>query len=169
MANLKYSFNYSKDNEYYTTKKAWENIQHLIPKNKIIWEMCMLNRKNNSMKYLKELGYNVVGNTKWDCLKTKPDNFDIVITNPPFETKIKKKILNRLIEMDKPFIIILNSMNIYSIYMRNIFGDKLKDLQIIIPKKKIMFEKKKILPESSFYSCYLAYKLNLKNEDLWLI
>ena len=31
------------NNEYYTQKKMWENISHLIPKDKVIWESCMLN------------------------------------------------------------------------------------------------------------------------------
>ena len=175
MANLKDCSKYTIDNNYYTRKDMWENIQHLIPKDKVIWEMCLLNSKSKSMDYLRELGFNVVGNTEWDCLETTPDNFDMIVTNPPFETKIKKKILERLVTLDKPFIIILNIMNVCTGYMREIFGDKLKDLQIIIPRNKIRFEKydevnKKMVRcnDPAFYSGYLAYKLNLDTKDLWL-
>ena len=66
-------------------------------------------------------------------------------------------------------------MNIYSKYMRNIFGDKLKYLQQIIPESKIKFEiydKEKDCmtkcKDPAFYACYLAYKMNIPNEDLWL-
>tara|TARA_R100000781_G_scaffold10305_2_gene9915 strand:- start:38 stop:571 length:534 start_codon:yes stop_codon:yes gene_type:complete len=164
------------DNEYYTKKKMWENIIHLIPKDKTIYEMCLLNSNSKSIEYMKELGIkNVVGDKSWDCLTFKPIKYDMIITNIPFETNIKKKILTKLVEIDKPFIIILNSMNIYSKYFRDIFGDNLKYLQIIIPLGKIKFEKYNVetedmekLKDPSFYCCYLAYKMNIPQEELWL-
>ena len=107
---------------------------------------------------------------------TTNDKVDNIITNPPFETKIKQKILKKLVEIDKPFIIILNCMNIYSKYFRDIFEDNIKYLQIIIPKGKIKFEKyneekkclEKCKTDPAFYCCYLTYKMNIPNEDLWL-
>lgn len=163
-------------NDYYTTKQMWSNISHLIPKDKIIWECCMLNSKSKSIEYFKELGFNCVGDTSMDCLTTTPENFDMIITNPPFETKIKKKILQKFIELDKPFIIVLNSMNYYTKYFRELFKENIKYLQVIIPEGKITFEefcekenKIKVCPSSpSFYCGYLCYKMNLSNEDLWL-
>ena len=164
------------ENDYYTTKQMWENISHLVPKDKVIWEACLLDSKSISMNYWKEMGYEIVGNNTWNCLNYYPINYDIIITNPPFETKIKQKILKHLVKLDKPFIIILNCMNIYSKYFRDIFGENIKHLQQIIPEGKIKYEVfnkeknclEKCKKDPAFYSCYLAYKMNIPNEDLWL-
>lgn len=176
MAMLNDSPKYSKKkNDYYTQKNMWKNISHLIPKDKVIYECCLLNSKSKSKEYLEELGYKVVGNTKWDCLNYAPINYDIILSNPPFELKMKTKILNHLVKLDKPFIIVLNCMNTYSKYFRTIFGDNLKHLQVIIPQGKIKFEewdneKNKMVkcPDPCFYCCYVAYKMNIPNEELWL-
>ena len=164
-----------KKNDYYTKKEMWENIKHLVPKNKKIWEMCLLNSKSKSLEYWTEMGYDIIGNNTWDCLSFKPIDYDMIITNPPFETKLKQKILKQLVKLDKPFIIILNCMNIYSKYMRDIFGDNIKHLQQIIPSGKIKFEvydkERECMgkcKDPAFYACYLAYKMNIPNEDLWL-
>jgi len=163
-------------NDYYTHKTMWKNISHLIPKDKIIWEACMLNSKSNSIEYWKELGYDCIGNTEWNCLEYEPKNYDIIITNPPFETNIKTKILKHFVNLDKPFILVMNVMNTFTKYFRTIFVDKIKDLQIIIPQGKITFEEfneetKKIKPckkEPSFYCCYVVYKMNIPQNKLWL-
>ena len=97
----------------------------------------------------------------------------MIITNPPFETTIKKQILKKLVEIDKPFILVMNSLNTFSKYMREIFKDNFNELQIITPSNKIQFnrlEGDKLIKtkKCSFYCIYLCYKMNLKNEDLWL-
>ena len=166
----------SEKNDYYTTKEMWQNISHIIPKNKIIFEACLLNSNSKSIEYLKELGFNVVGNNTIDCLNEVDFNFDMIITNIPFKTDIKKKILKKFVDIDKPFITIINVMNVYSSYFREIFGDNIKYLQIISPKGKIKFEiydkeLKQLIKcktDPSFYCVYLCYKMNLENKDLWL-
>ena len=165
----------SNKNDYYTQKKYWENIKHLIPKDKIIFESFLLNSNSKSIDYLNELGFNVVGNNKLNFLTDSLPEFDIIISNPPFETKIKKQILQKLVEIDKPFIIVINIMNIFTKYYREIFKDKFKDLQIIKPNGKIKFEEYNNQTEElqncnepAFYNCYLAYKMNIPNNELWL-
>ena len=50
----------------------------------------MLNATNSkSIEILEELGYNVVGDKKWDIFKCDIPNCDIIITNIPFDIKIK--------------------------------------------------------------------------------
>lgn len=174
MANLKDCSKFKIHDDYYTPKSAWKNINHLIPKDKVILEGCMLNSKlSKSPEYLEELGNKVVHNKEYNILEDYNEPFDMIITNPPFETKIKKLILQRLVEIDKPFIIIMNSLNTFSKYMREIFKDKFNELQIITPSNKIHFdrlEEDKLIKTKncSFYCIYLCYKCNLKNEDLWL-
>tara|TARA_R110000803_G_scaffold77850_1_gene142723 strand:+ start:96 stop:632 length:537 start_codon:yes stop_codon:yes gene_type:complete len=166
----------STKNDYYTTKQMWENISHLIPKDKIIYEACLLNSKSKSVEYWTEMGYKCIGNKTWDCLTYKPIDYDIIITNPPFENKIKKQILTHFVSLDKPFILVMNVMNTYSKYFREIFGENLKHLQMITPQGKIKFELfnedtkqiEKCKRDPSFYCVYVCYKMNIPNEDLWL-
>jgi len=175
MANLKDSPIFQKYDDYYTPKSAWEKINHLIPKDKIIWEACMLNSfLSQSPKYLSDLGNNIIYSHDYDILVDSPETeYDMIITNPPFTTDIKIKILKKLKEIDKPFIIILNSMNLFTNYLREIFQGKMHELQIITPSKKIHFDKlvNGELIETkncSFYCIYLCYKMNLQNKDLWI-
>jgi len=170
MANLKDSPIFKIHDQYYTPKSAWEKINHLIPKDKVVWEACMLNSYlSKSPQYLKELGNEVLYDTSWDILKE--NHGDIIITNPPFETKIKIAILKRLAELDKPFIIIMNSMNTFANYFTEILDKKY--IQLITPKGRINFDKMENdkltkTKNCSFYSVYVAYKMNLKSEDMFV-
>ena len=169
MANCKDSPKFAVYNDYYTPKSAWEKINHLIPKDKVIWEACMLNSNlSRSPHYLEELNHKVIYNTDWDILTENPE-CDIIITNPPFETKLKIQILQRLVELDKPFIIIMNSMNTFANYFTKILNTDF--LQIITPRGRINFDKlvdNELVKTNncSFYCVYVAYKMNLRNEDL---
>jgi hypothetical protein len=175
MANLVDSHKFSTFDDYYTPKSAWEYIAHLIPKDKIIWEAFCLNSKlSKSINNLKELGFNVVGNTELDFFnsETRP-KYDMIVSNPPFDKNIKIPILKRLVADGKPFILIMNSMNIYSNYFNEIFADNKKYLQLIIPRGKIYFEKLEgditiLRKNTSFYCVYVCFKMNIPNEKLWI-
>ena len=158
-----------KHDDYMTPKYALENIQHIIPKDKIIWEAFYGDGKSGD--YLKELGFNVIHNDN-DFFENNEG--DIVVSNPPFSKS--KEILTRLVELDKPFILILPSSKINTQYVRNLFKDKEDKLQIIIPRKRIHFEKqidgqrplnwKNACNFDCFYYCW---KINLDRDIIWLI
>lgn len=154
-----------KHDDYMTPKYAWENIKHFIPKDKIIWEAFMGDGKSG--EYLKELGFNVIHNDN-DFFESNEG--DIIISNPPF-SKIKQ-ILNRLKEIDKPFILILPSSKINTSYFRDW---KDKHLQLIIPRKRIHFNKQingqtpTNLKNACNFDCfYYCYKMNLPSDLVWL-
>jgi len=175
MANLKDSCKFAKYDNYYTPKSAWDQINHIIPKDKIIWEsFCLGATKSKSAEYLTDLGNKVVSDTDMDFMLNQPDKWDMIVSNPPFDKTFKIPILKRMVELDKPFIIIMNSMNTFTKYMREVFKDKLGDLQIITPSKKINFirlEENGDLTETkncSFYSVYVCYKMDLPTKLLWL-
>jgi hypothetical protein len=135
----------------------------------VIWEACMLNATNSkSMEIWSEFGYKIVGNTSWDILTCEVPECDMIITNIPFETTIKKKILKRLMEIGKPFIIIMNGMNNFSNYFQEILD--LDNTQIITPKGKLHYCKdgEKEQKNTSFYSVFVAYKMNLTNKQLYV-
>jgi len=154
-----------KYDDYMTPKSAWENIKQYIPKDKVIWEAFYGNGKSGD--YLKELGFDVIH---------KPVDFfennfgDIIVTNPPFSDI--KNIMSKLLDLNKPFILILPSSKINTSYFR-IWKDK--NLQIIIPRSRIHFTKTinnepiKDYKSSCNFDCfYYCYKMNLKNDITWL-
>jgi hypothetical protein len=158
-----------KHDDYMTPKYAWENIRHIIPKDKIIWEAFYGDGKSG--KYLEELGFNVI-HKPVDFFET--DLGDVIVSNPPFS--LSNKILTRLKELDKPFIIILPSSKINTQYVRNLFSNETENrLQIIIPRKRIHFDKQinGITPDGWKNACnfdcfYYCWKMGLLNDITWL-
>ncbi len=80
--------------------------------------------------------------------------------------------MDRLLILDKPFIIILPASKICTSYFRNW---KNKGIQIIIPRKRISFTKlvNGEIPENYKSSCnfdcfYYCYKINLDKDIIWL-
>ena len=47
MANFKDSSHFEIHDDYYTPKSAWEQINHILPKDKVVWEACLLNSHNH--------------------------------------------------------------------------------------------------------------------------
>tara|TARA_R100000951_G_scaffold110241_1_gene108067 strand:+ start:462 stop:962 length:501 start_codon:yes stop_codon:yes gene_type:complete len=153
-----------KDDEFYTLKKDWERIQEFIPKDKVIWEPFS-NGEFEGVDYLKSICKEVKSNTG-DFFTNNEG--EVIITNPPFS--IKKDVLIRLKELDKPFICILPTLSLQTKYMKKIFGG---DLQIIMPTCKIFFYKwingeKKIYDKLSYYCCYVCYKMNLPRDIIFM-
>ena len=165
------SFNqksFHKYDNYTTPKYAWENIQKFIPKNKVLWEAFYEDGKAG--KYLEELGFKVI-HEPIDFFNE--DKGDIVVSNPPF-SKIPQ-ILKRLVELNKPFILIMPSSKINTQYFRKIFQQNKDPIQIIIPKKRIQFEKlingeklHKWKNACNFDCFYYCWKINLKKDITWI-
>lgn len=154
-----------KHDDYMTPKYAWEHIEQYIPKDKVIWEAFYGDGKSG--QYLTELGCNVIH---------EPVDFfennlgDVIVSNPPFS--LSKEVMNRLYELDKPFIILFPSSKINTQYFRKW---KDRNIQIIIPKKRIHFEKQVDgeVPEGWRSACnfdcfYYCYKMNLDRDIIWL-
>ena len=106
--------------------------------------------------------------TRRDILTCDIPDCDIIVTNIPFETNTKKAILARLMEIDKPFVIIMNGMNTFSNYFHEIMN--LEYTQIITPKAKLHFQKdgNKEEKNTSFYSVFVAYKMNLTAKQMFV-
>jgi hypothetical protein len=154
-----------KHDDYMTPKYAWENIKQFIPTDKVIWEAFYGDGKSGD--YLRELGFNVI-HESIDFFESNEG--DIIVSNPPFSKT--KEILKRLMILDKPFILILPSSKINTSYFREW---KNKNLQIIIPRKRIHFNKliDGNTPENwknacNFDTFYYCYKINLQNDITWL-
>ena len=156
----------SKCDDYMTPKSAWEAISHIIPKDKIIWEAFF--GDGQSGKDLTDLGFNVIHE---DIDFFDNDLGEVIVTNLPYSQS--KKVIERLAELDKPFIIIFPASKICTNYMRENF--KGKDLQIVIPRRRIHFIKKVDgeVPDNWKNKCnfdcfYYCYKIGLESDITWL-
>lgn len=163
MANFKDSSHFKVHDDYYTRACTLDMIIPYIPKDKVIWEPFLLNSNEQSKKYLQSKGFEVVGDNTIDFFEHNLG--EVLIGNPPFETHLKKRILKRLVQIDKPFILIMNSLNLFTKYFHEIFGDNQKDVHLIIPRKKIHYdkfvegEKVDCGNKTSYYSVFVTYKL----------
>ena len=158
---------FTKHDDYMTPKYAWENIKEYIPK-KIIWEAFYGDGKSGT--YLRELGFDVI-HEPIDFFEE--DRGEIIVSNPPFSNSAE--VLARLKELGKPFIVIFPSSKINTQYVRKLFMDTEDKLQIIIPRKRIHFEKKieGKTPEKWKNACnfdcfYYCWKINLPRDITWL-
>ena len=90
-------------------------------------------------------------------------------------TSKSKDIMIRLKELDKPFILILPTSKICTQYIRENFKNTDTPLQIIIPRKRIHFDKQinGETPENWKNACnfdcfYYCYKMDLPRDIIWL-
>jgi hypothetical protein len=157
-----------KHDDYMTPKHAWENIRHIIPKDKVIWEAFYGDGKSGT--HLRELGFETI-HEPIDFFENNEG--DIIVSNPPFSKS--KEVFGRLVELEKPFILILPSSKINTQYVRNLFKDQKDKLQIVIPRKRIHFEKQidGKVPENWKNACnfdcfYYCWKIGLERDITWL-
>ena len=106
-------------------------------------------------KILKEKGFEVVRshlNDDKDFFTYQPEQFDIVISNPPFSKKLE--IMERIaFDLKKPFVLLMNMMAINYQNISNFFQFLNPKIQFIIPDKKVSFDGN----TSSFSSGYVCY------------
>jgi len=149
-----------KHDDYMTPRSAWEAIKEYIPKDKIIWEAFYGDGKSG--RDLTEMGFNVI-HEPVDFFDN--DLGDCIVSNPPFS--LSKEIMNKLYEIDKPFILIFPSSKINTQYFRQW---REKGIQIIIPRKRIQFIKNgnELQNKCNFDCFYYCYKMKLPNDIVWL-
>lgn len=154
-----------KYDDYMTPAYAWDNIKQFIPKDKVIWEAFYGDGKSGS--HLSNLGFDVI-HQPVDFFEN--DLGDIIVSNPPFSKT--KEVMERMLILDKPFIMIMPSSKINTGYFRSW---KDKGLQIIIPPKRIHFTKlvNGVVPDNWKSACnfdcfYYCYKMNLPKDIIWL-
>lgn len=97
----------SNNDELYTPYYASEPLMKYIPANKIVW--CPFDKEWSSFVQLliqngNKVIYSHIDNYL-DFFKYEPDEYDIIISNPPFS--IKDQVIERLYSLGKPFAILL--------------------------------------------------------------
>ena len=150
------------NDNYFTPRQAFEDIAHLIPTNKTVYEPFV--GSSRSGEFLQELLPNniVIYNKEVDFFHNT-FQYDLVVSNPPFS--IAKQILTRLKELNKPFILLLPASRLCTQYIRKLFK---KNIQIIIPKKRINFINSNNKRACNFDCLWYCYKINLPHDINWL-
>ena len=158
---------FTKYDDWMTPDSAWDNIKQYIPADKVIWEAFYGNGASGS--HLKDMGFNVI-HEPIDFFEN--DRGDIIVSNPPF-TKVPD-VLKRMVELDKPFIMIMQSSKINTQYFRKLFSNNENHIQIIIPRKRIQFQKlvngeiDETKNSPNFDCFYYCWKIGLPKDIVWL-
>lgn len=160
------------NDEMYTPRYAIEPVLKYIPKeilyiNKpkddndsvfcyrkpIIW--CPFDTEDSEfVKVLKEGGHKVIVShiDNWQDFYTyePTENWDIIISNPPFTNK--RKIFERALSFNKPFALLMSLTWLNDSAPKQLFMEK--ELQLLMFDKRIQYDNQKKITFSSAYYCY---------------
>lgn len=146
------------NDDYMTPKFVWEMVAPYLPRDQIIWEAFY--GDGSSGQHLTELGFNVIHQ---DLDFFQHNLGDIIVSNPPFSKKMK--VLHRLKELGKPFVLILPA----SVLGTKTFCCLFPDIQLIIPKGRISFIHEGTQTQSVWFaSFFYCWKMNLPRDLIFL-
>ena len=161
---------YSEGNndECYTPYYAVIPILKYIPKDAIVW--CPFDTKES--EFVKQISntnqveYSHINNGQ-DFFKYEPDDWDIMLSNPPFTNK--RKYFERALSFNKPFALIMTNTWLNDSAPKQLFEDK--DLQLLMFDKRMKFNSPDGRPNnkitfSSSYYCYNMLPKQIIMEEL---
>ena len=144
------------NNEFHTPDYAvMPLLEFMEPyKDKIIW-MPFDTSDSEFVKIFTKHGYKIVYShvsTGQDFYKYEPENWDLAISNPPFENK--RHIFQRLLDFDKPFAMLMTLTWLNDAAPKILFKDK--DLQLLMFNQRIKYQNngEQKINFSSAYYCY---------------
>jgi hypothetical protein len=143
--------------DYETQLETWEMIRSYIPSG-IIWDPFYCN--GLTAENFRKMKFDFIHDNQ-DFFTRQLPEFNTIVTNPPFSKK--KQVMEKLFEIDKPFIVILPCSTITYKYFRDL--SKHRNLQVIIPNKRIQFIKNgKVDGRCSFDCLFFCYKIGLSKD-----
>ena len=129
----------SGNDEFYTPLYAIKPIEKHLKRNSKIW--CPFDEEWSAFyQTFKKLGYSVIRTHICEgknFFTYEPDEYDIIISNPPFS--IKDKILERLYELGKPFAVLLPLNSLQGVSRYKFFS---QGIQILSFDQRIGFHSK---------------------------
>lgn len=160
--------------EWFTPSSAIRLIESYIPSGSIVWECFMPAELPDSVvesaSTLRSMGHTVV-TTRADFFKS--DYGDIVVSNPPYHTprkerNIKERVIERLCELGKPFMLLLPTYYLQTLSFKKMHN-KYGRFGVVMPSKKIHFYKVDVKSKTkaakakgcSFYTVWLCHKVKL--------
>lgn len=142
--------------EIYTPIEGVYPLLSIIPKNWVIWESCY--GDGDLKRHLEYFGYTVIGSKDEDFFKTSKDNFDIIVTNPPYSNK--RDFIDRAFQFEKPFAFLVPLTTLEGKKSMELFNEK--RIQLVIPNRRINFIPGK--KGSWFAVMWLTYGLALPKD-----
>lgn len=151
-----------KNDNYTTPKEAFEMLLPYIDINLIVYEPFYCD--GLSGKYLRDIGFkNVIHENEDFYDNWSKYKFDIILTNPPYSSKVR--VFKQLYKINKPFCVLVPVSTITKLFIRKIFGNDINEIQMIIPNKRIHFNKNgNETKKCCFDTLWLCYKLNLEKD-----
>ena len=141
-----------KNDECYTPAYAVEPLLRFLPKDKKIW--CPFDKDDSEyVKILRKNGYSVINSHieyGQDFYIYEPDEWDIIVSNPPFTNK--RKIFERCLSFEKPFALLMSNTWLNDAAPKQLFRDK--DLELLMFEQRVEFNGMKKITFSSSYYCY---------------
>ena len=149
-----------KNDELYTLAYGVKPILKYVPKDYTVW--CPFDtRESEFVKQLKNNGNNVIYSHisyGQDFYKYEPsDDWDCIISNPPFTNK--RKIFERCLDFNKPFALIMTNAWLNDSAPVNIFLERDKQLQLLMFDKRMKFMDRNggVRSKITFSSSYFCY------------
>jgi hypothetical protein len=140
-----------KNDECYTPDYGVRPILEFIPKDKIVW--CPFDKPES--EFVKQISktnpvvYSHIDEGK-DYYNYEPDEWDIMISNPPFTGK--RKIFERALSFNKPFGLLMSMTWFNDSAPSKLFHEK--DLQILMFDKRINYYGNGKITFNSSYLCW---------------
>ena len=164
----KLMFSGGSNDECYTPLYGVKPILKYIPKDVIVW--CPFDTFESH--FVKEISKTnkVVTSHKWtgqDFFDYEPDEWEVIVSNPPFTNK--RKYFERALSFGKPFALIMTNTWLNDSAPKQLFKDK--DLQLLMFDKRMKFispdgrDNDKITFSSSYY-CYDILPKQIVMEEL---
>ena len=140
-----------KNDECYTPIEGVLPILKYIPKDKIIW--CPFDTEESNFvkeisKTNKVIKSHIVEGK--DFFEYEPEEWDILISNPPFTDK--RKYFERALSFNKPFALIMSLTWLNDSAPKQLFFEK--DLQLLMFDKRMKFNNINKITFSSAYFCW---------------
>ena len=149
-------FSKGKNDECYTPAYGVRPILKYIPKKAIVW--CPFD--TSASEFVKQISvqnkviYSHINNGQ-DFFNFEPENWDIMISNPPFSNK--RKYFERALSFNKPFALIMTNTWLNDAAPKQLF--KNKELQLLLFDKRMKFiNNGAIANKITFSSSYYCYK-----------
>ena len=156
----------TRHDDYFTRYETWASIADLIPRGKVLWE-AFYSPQSSSGEHFRNLGFDVIFE---DVDFFEADLGEVLVSNMPFSKK--KEIFTRLKALGKPFIMLVPTTTLQTLYFTELFKDE--TIQLIIPRKKINFDKYvdgvkvKMRDNCTFYSCFIAWKCDIHKDVIFI-
>lgn len=150
--------------DFQTPGIAIKPLLPFIPKDWLIWE-CASGR-GNLVKEFRNYGYDVLGtdinmNEIFDFLTYEPEDYDVIITNPPFS--LKQQFLERAYYLRKPFAFLLPLTTFETAKRQKLFKEF--GVEVIFFDKRINFETPSGRGSSSWFAtAWFTNGLNIGKE-----